>query len=116
MSDEVYMRDFTLVMAHSFVGLGFCTLVALRTASLSISMPFSLLSRFLSFYKFSQALLGAPFGSFLCPVGLLRVGRPPRSQPSYRHVVFFAVQTPFILLVLPSFAWRTMYASFYGIL
>ncbi len=33
---------------------------------------------------------------------------PPRSQPSYRHVVFFAVQTPFILLALPSFAWRTM--------
>ena len=41
-------------------------------------------------------------------IGLLRVGRPPRSQSSYRHVVFFAVQIPFILLVLPSFAWRTM--------
>ena len=27
---------------------------------------------------------------------------------SYRHVVFFAVQIPFILLVLPSFAWRTI--------
>ena len=35
-------------------------------------------------------------------------GASPRSQPSYRHVVFFAVQIPFILLVLPSFAWRTM--------
>ena len=48
------------------------------------------------------------FGSFLCRAGLLHVGRPPRNQPSYRHVVFFAVQIPFILLVLPSFAWRTM--------
>ena len=48
------------------------------------------------------------FGSFLCRAGLLHVGRPPRSQSSYRHVVFFAVQIPFILLVLPSFAWRTM--------
>ena len=35
-------------------------------------------------------------------------GASPRSQPSYRHVVFFAVQIPFILLVLPSFAWRTI--------
>ena len=33
----------------------------------------------------------------------------PRGQPSYRHVVFFAVQIPFILLVLPSFAWRTIF-------
>lgn len=83
------MRDFTLVMAHSFVGLGFCTLVALRTASLSISMPFSLLSRFLSFYKFSQALLGAPFGSFVRRAGLLRVGRPSHSQPSYQRAILF---------------------------
>ncbi|MBQ6142178.1 MAG: hypothetical protein IJI54_12945, partial [Kiritimatiellae bacterium] len=51
-------------LAHSFVGLGFCTSVA-----------------------------------------------HPRSQPSYRHVVFFAVQIPFILLVLPSFAWRTISSS-----
>ena len=35
-------------------------------------------------------------------------GASPRSQPSYRHVVFFAVQIPFILSALPSFAWRTM--------
>ena len=36
-------------------------------------------------------------------------GASPHSQSSYRHVVFFAVQIPFILLVLPSFAWRTMF-------
>ena len=50
-------------LAHSFVGLGFCASVALRTASLPISMPLSLLSSFLSFYKFSQALLGAPYNT-----------------------------------------------------
>ena len=48
------------------------------------------------------------FGSFLCRTGLLRVGRPPHSQSSYRHVVFFAEHIPFNLLVLPSFAWRTI--------
>ena len=44
-------------LAHSFVGLGFCASVALRAASLPVSMPLSLLSRFLSFYKFRQACL-----------------------------------------------------------
>ncbi len=39
-------------------------------------------------------------------------GASPRCQPSYRHIVFFAVQIPFILLVLPSLAWRTMFALF----
>jgi hypothetical protein len=39
-------------------------------------------------------------------------GASPHSQPSYRHVVFFAVQIPFILLVLPSFAWRTILLFF----
>ena len=47
-------------LAHSFVGLGFCASVALRTASRPINVPFSSLSRFLSFYEFSQVLLGAP--------------------------------------------------------
>ena len=51
-------------LAHSFVGLGFCASVALRTASRPINVPFSSLSRFLSFYEFSQVLLGAP-SSFL---------------------------------------------------
>ena len=50
-------------LAHSFVGLGFCTSVALRADSLPIGMSFSLPYR------------------FLC-----------------------------ILLVLPSFAWRTVFA------
>ena len=56
-------------LAHSFVRLGFCASVTLRTASLPINMPFSLLSRFLSFYKFSQACLAHhiwPF--FFCVV------------------------------------------------
>ena len=34
-------------------------------------------------------------------------GASPRSQSSYRHVVFFAEHIPFNLLVLPSLAWRT---------
>ena len=41
---------------------------------------------------------------------------PPSKGPvpsdSYRHVVFFAEHIPFNLLVLPSFAWRTMVVSF----
>jgi len=52
-------------LAHSFVMLGFCASVALRTASTPINVPFSSLSRFLSFYKSSQAFLGAPQTSFL---------------------------------------------------
>ena len=44
-------------LAHSFVGLGFCASVALRTASRPINVPFSSLSRFLSFYEFSQVCL-----------------------------------------------------------
>ena len=87
MSIEVYMRASLSVMAHLFVGLGFCTSVALCAASLPINMPLSLLSRLLTFYKFSQALLGAPFGSFLRRAGLLRVGRPPHSQPSYQDAI-----------------------------
>lgn len=59
------MRASLSVMAHLFVGLGFCASVALCAASLPINMPLSLLSRLLTFYKFSQALLGAPFASLL---------------------------------------------------
>ena len=78
MSDEVYIRDFTLVMAHSFVRLGFCASVALRTTSRPINVPFSSLSRFLSFYEFSQVLLGAPLSqSFL---SIHKLYRNPATQ------------------------------------
>ena len=73
-------------MARSFVGLGFCASVALRTASRPINVPFSSLSRFLSFYKFSQALLGAPSVS-LPFAPRLRFTLIPMDAPPYGRAV-----------------------------
>jgi hypothetical protein len=36
----------------------------------------------------------------------------PHNRPSYRHIAFFAVQIPFIQLVLPSFAWCSIVSPF----
>ncbi|MBR3895482.1 MAG: hypothetical protein IKJ42_00440, partial [Bacteroidaceae bacterium] len=50
-------------LAHSFVELGFCASVTLRTANLPNGMSFSLPYSFLSFCQLCRALLGAPYES-----------------------------------------------------
>ena len=41
------------------------------------------------------------------PARLAHIGRPLHAPPSYLYADYFTVQTPFILLVQPSFARRT---------
>ena len=44
---------------------------------------------------------------FICLARLAHIGHPLHASPSYLYADFFTVQTPFILLVQPSFARRT---------
>ena len=86
-SIEAYIRDFTFVWLIRSSGWASARRSRTRAASRPINVPFSSLSRFLSFYAFSQVLLGAPsslLSFLLAPV----VNAEEEGARSSFHVAF----------------------------